>query len=94
MRIDIQTAEVDSPTASAEEYLRGKLPKLERFYDQIMDTIAYLSEERTERKVELKVNVRDTTLFCNESGETFEEAIDKALDVMTRQLKKYKEKHR
>lgn len=94
MRIDIQTPESDeAQVRNSEAYIRNKLPKLERFYDNIIDTIVYLHTEGPKKKVEMKVNVREDMLFCKELGETYEEAADKALDVMARQLKKYKEKH-
>ena len=94
MRIDIQAPEGENnEVRNAETYIRNKLPKLERFFDRIIDTMVYLHREGPKKKVELKVNVREDMLFCEETGETYEEAADKALDIMARQLKKYKDKH-
>lgn len=84
--------------ANQQELILKKVSKLERFYDHIIDCLIYVSKEghsvkHNEQSVELKLNVKDSTLFCKETSESIEQSIDQAVDAMSRQLKKYKEKH-
>ncbi len=92
MRIDIQHPHLDI-SATINEQVKTKVSKLEHFYENILDVIVYLREENSHKEIEMKVNVKDQTLFVKESGETFIAAIDVAMDVMKKQLIKYKEKH-
>lgn len=97
MRVDINAVNFElSPML--DELIQKKVSKLERFYDHIIDCLVFLTGEGpadkfTSRNVEIKVNVKDSTLFCKENAESFEQALDEAVECMKRQLKKYKEKH-
>ncbi len=91
MRIDIQSPHLDISATLAEQ-LKAKITKFEHFYENILDVIVYLREENSHKEIEIKVNVKDQTLFVKESGETFVAAMDVAMDVMKKQLIKYKEK--
>lgn len=91
MRIDIQAHHVDV-NQQLEETIREKVAKLEHYFENIVDAIVYLREESDHKELEIKLNVRDNTLFVKENGESFQAALDIAVDVMKKQLKKYKEK--
>lgn len=91
MRIDIQANHIDV-NQQLEETIREKVAKLEHYFENIVDAIVYLREESNHKEVEIKLNVRDNTLFVKENGENFQAALDIAVDVMKKQLKKYKEK--
>jgi putative sigma-54 modulation protein len=91
MRLDIQARHIDV-SQQLEETIREKVAKLEHYFENIVDAIVYLHEESDHKEVEIKLNVRDNTLFVKENGENFQAALDLALDVMKKQLKKYKEK--
>jgi len=97
MKIEINAShfEVDS---QLNELINKKVNKLERFFDHIIDCVVFLNEEghsehNREKIVEIKINVKETTLFCKETASMYEQAIDQAVENMKRQLKKYKEKH-
>jgi len=97
MRVEINAAqfEVDE---NLKELITKKVSKLERFFDHIIDCVIFLSEEghsehNKTQNIEIKVNVKEVTLFCKESADMYEQAIDLAVENMSRQLKKYKEKH-
>lgn len=97
MKVEINAShfEVDSQLS---DLIHKKVNKLERFFDHIIDCMVFLNEEghsgqNREQIVEIKVNVKETTLFCKESASKYEQAIDLAVENMKRQLKKYKEKH-
>jgi putative sigma-54 modulation protein len=92
MRIDIQSGHLDISRETADQ-LKTKITKLEHFYENIVDVIVYLHEYSDRKEVEIKANVKDTVLFVKEEGETFVAAMDVAMDIMKKQLKKYKEKH-
>lgn len=97
MRVEINAAhfEVDSKLSAL---LDKKVAKLERFYDHIIDCMIFLSQEghsehNSVKIIEIKINVKETTLFCKEQANMYEQAIDMAVENMKRQLKKYKETH-
>ncbi len=91
MRIDIQSPHLEISATTADQ-LKAKVAKLEHFYENILDVVIYLHEENSHKEIEMKVNVKDQTLFIKETGETFVAAMDVAMDVMKKQLIKYKEK--
>lgn len=95
VEINASQFEVDEKLS---ELINKKVSKLERFFDHIIDCQIFLNEEghsehNKVQNVEIKVNVKDTVLFCKESASMYEQAIDLAVENMKRQLKKYKEKH-
>ncbi|MBI1185547.1 ribosome-associated translation inhibitor RaiA [bacterium] len=97
MRTEINAAhfEVDD---NLKELINKKVAKFERFFDHIIDCMVFLNEEgHSEHNkvqiVEIKLNVKEATLFCKESAPQHEAAIDLAVENMKRQLKKYKQKH-
>ncbi|MEX0968284.1 MAG: ribosome-associated translation inhibitor RaiA [Bacteroidia bacterium] len=75
------------------ELIERKLQKLERYYENIVHTVVYLRENGgVSKELEVKLIVKDQTLFVKEDATTFEEALEKAIETMSRQLKKYKDK--
>ncbi|MBI3143302.1 MAG: ribosome-associated translation inhibitor RaiA [Bacteroidetes bacterium] len=94
--------EINATQFEVDETLKAlitkKVSKFERYFDHIIDCVVFLAEEGHSESnkvqvVEIKVNVQGATLFCKEQAETYGQAIDPAVDNMSRQLKKYKEKH-
>lgn len=80
------------------DYINKRLEKLLTFHDNIIDANVYLKVENvTDEKnktLEVKLNVQNQTLFCEEHCQTFECAIDMAVESLKMQLKKYKSKLR
>ncbi len=83
------------------DYVQKKIDKLETFHDRIIDgeVIMRLEKSHLNKKevfgnktVELKINIPRQQLFVKDSSSTFEAAIDLALERMSRQLKRQKEK--
>lgn len=90
MRTDIQAKNFDLDD-NLKNFISNRIDKLERFYDQIIDVIVYLNDESTvSKEVVIKLNVKDNTLLAREKAESFEMASDTAIEVIKRQLKKYK----
>jgi putative sigma-54 modulation protein len=77
-------------------FIQKKADKLDTFYGRIIDggvTLRIRKDETQENKlVELKVRIPGQLLFVSENARTFEEATDLAVDAMSKQLKKKKEK--
>lgn len=84
--------------ASLVEFVQKKIKKVETFYDRITSGEVYLKLDKGDsnkfqtKHIEVKLNVPGSTIFVKESGTTFEEATDLAMDVLTRKVKQFKQK--
>ncbi len=80
------------------EFIEKKLQKLETFFDKIINVEVFLKLDSNEtvkdKTVEVKVHVPGKTIFATETSKKFEESTDLALDSVSRQIKKQKEKMR
>lgn len=81
-----------------ETYVKEKLDKLPSVFDGVIGAEVKLKLDNTdvpENKIaEIRLMVKGNDLFVVKEAKTFEEAISLALDVLRRQLRKYKEKQR
>lgn len=79
-------------------FIQQKLSKLDQFYDRIVSGEVFLKLDKGDKNkthsklLEIKINLPGAVLFVKETGKSFEEAIDLALDILKGQLKKFKEK--
>jgi putative sigma-54 modulation protein len=80
------------------DFIQKKVDKLDQFFDQIISGDVYLRLEKTEDEAnkisEIKLAIPGNDLFSKEQCKTFEEATDKAVESLRRQLGKHKEKVR
>lgn len=83
------------------DYVNKKIDKLDTFHDRIVDGEVVMRLEKSHlnkqevfgnKSVELKINIPGQQLFVKDSSSSFEAATDLAVERMTRQLKKNKEK--
>ncbi len=80
------------------DFIQRKLNKLDTFYDRITEGEVYLRLEKGEKSkihkkfIEVKLHVPGSSLFVKEKGDSFEEATDLAVGVLTRQVKRFKQK--
>lgn len=77
------------------EFSKGSVEKLEHFYDRIVSCDIVLeptSDPEKPQKAELIVKVPRKVIAVNEKADSYEKAVAMAVDVATRQLKKYKQK--
>ena len=78
------------------DYIEKKTNKLDQFFDRIIDAHVYLKLENSgqvkDKIVEMKLIVPGDTLIATEMTKTFEASLDAAIDNMTRQLNRYKER--
>ncbi|MFB0945664.1 MAG: putative sigma-54 modulation protein [Spirosomataceae bacterium] len=80
------------------DFIKRKLQKVEKFYDRIVDGEVYLKLDKGDnsrfqkKHIEIKLNVPGNSIIVKESGTTFEEATDIAVEVLSRQVKRHKQK--
>ena len=78
-----------------DEFLQKKLAKLQVFHSKIINTEVYMKIENSSGKkdnklVEIKICIPKHTLFSKEYAESFEAAIDEAVEGLRGQIRKYK----
>ena len=80
------------------DFIQRKADKLDQFFDQIISAEVYLKLENTEdeeNKIsEIKLLIPGNELFAKEQCKTFEEATDKAVESLRKQMERRKEKIR
>jgi putative sigma-54 modulation protein len=85
-------------TEAMRSYAEDKLSKLERFFDHIIDAKVIMSYNQNRNvdpaRVEVQVNVPNGVVRAEEAGQDTYAAVDKAVDKLERQLKKYKDRLR
>ena len=96
--IRIQSIHFDA-TEQLENFIQKKIEKLNRYCDDILAaevTLKVLKPETSQNKeAGIKLLVpRAEDIFSSKIADTFEEAVDLALDALVRQLQKNKEKTR
>ena len=97
MKIRVQSIHF---TADAKllDFIQRKVDKLDQFFDQIISGEVYLKLENTEDEenkiTEIKLLIPGNDRFAKEQCKTFEEATDKAIESLRRQVDKHKEKLR
>ena len=79
------------------DFVNKKVNKLDTFFDGIINaevTLKVLKPEAANNKIaEIKLSIpANGYLFAKKQADTFEEAIDLAVDAMRKQLDKYKQK--
>jgi putative sigma-54 modulation protein len=79
-------------------FIAKKTAKLEKFSEEIGKVEVSLKVVKPETAMNKEVAIRGAMpgkeLYAQEVCNTFEEAIDKIMDSLTRQLSKYKEKQK
>jgi putative sigma-54 modulation protein len=78
-------------TPALREYVTGKLDRIRRHFDQVVDVSVYLSVEKLRQRAEINIHVRGKDLFAESIDEDLYAAIDSLVDKLDRQVLKYKE---
>ena len=79
-------------TPALREYVRTKLSRLERHFDQVTDIHCVLTVEKLRHRAEATVNIAGGKLFADAIEEDMYAAIDGMIDRLDRQVRKHKEK--
>ena len=95
MKVMIQSINFDA-TEKLEDYVNKKAKKIEKFFDEIRIIDVYLKvikpETATNKQAEIKVTAPNVEFFASKTCDTFEEAVDLALEAIEKQVIKFKEK--
>jgi len=79
-------------TKAIEDYLKSKLSKIEKYFDDNVEAKAIISTKGREQKVEVTIWSGKYNVRAEEAGEDLYSSIDLVVDKIERQLKKFKDK--
>ncbi|MDR0378787.1 MAG: ribosome-associated translation inhibitor RaiA [Candidatus Accumulibacter sp.] len=79
-------------TPALREYVTGKLDRVTRHFDHVIDVNAILSVDKLEQKAEVTMRLPGKDVFVESSGSDLYAAIDDLVDKLDRQVQKYKQK--
>jgi putative sigma-54 modulation protein len=79
-------------TDSLRDYVKGKVERLERHFDNAIDIHVVLTVEKLRHKAEATLHVTGNNIFADQTEEDMYAAIDGLIDKLDRQVKKHKEK--
>jgi putative sigma-54 modulation protein len=79
-------------TPAIREYVTGKLERVTRHFDNVIDVNVILSVEKLKQKAEVTVHLPGKDIFVEEIDEDLYAAVDTLVDKLDRQVQKYKQK--
>ena len=79
-------------TPTIHSYVTGKLDRVTRRFDGIIDANVVLSVDKLKQKAEITVHLSGKDIFVEASAEDMYAAIDALIDKLDRQFQKHKEK--
>ena len=96
MNVNIQTVHFDADDKLV-DYVSKKVQKLSTFHDKIVKVDVFLKLDNVvhtikDKVAEIKVHIPGHDLFVKSSSKSFEESFECALDSITNQIKRKKEK--
>ncbi len=97
MKLKVQSIHFDADQVLL-DFIQLKMNKLKQYFDGILTGEVFLRLEKNKiadnKVVEIKLHIPGNELFVKEQCKTFEEATDLAVESLTRQITKHKEKMR
>lgn len=91
MNIQI-TSRHSKVSQKSQEYLKGELKNLEKYYDRITSIHVILDSEHVKKVVEIIINVQGNTVKAKAKADNLRKSVAMALQKIKRQLKKFNEK--
>jgi len=79
-------------TPAIREYVSGKLERVTRHFDNVIDVNVILSVEKLKQKAEVTVHLSGKDVFVEAIDEDLYAAVDLLVDKLDRQVQKYKQK--
>ena len=79
------------------DYIKSEIEGLTKYHEDILHADVILSYEKSIHSVkncEINLKLRDKILTAKESNDDFIRSIDKAIDKISTQIVKYKDKHK
>jgi putative sigma-54 modulation protein len=80
-------------TAAMRDYITGKLGRITRHFDHVMDVNVILSVDNLEQKIEASVHLSGKDIFVESHDTDMYAAIDALVDKLDRQILRHKEKN-
>jgi putative sigma-54 modulation protein len=80
-------------TESLKDYVRKKIGKLEKYFDQLLDSHIVLAVEKLEHFAEATIKGDSVVFHAEVRTEDMYASIDNLFDKMDKQIRRYKEKH-
>jgi putative sigma-54 modulation protein len=84
-------------TPALRDYVRSKLERVTRHFDQVVDvnvllTVENLKEKERRQKAEVNLHVKGRDIFMEQSHEDLYAAVDQLMDKLDRQVCKHKDR--
>ncbi len=79
-------------TRDLKEIIEKKLSKFDKFFDDNAEACVTLKRRRNKETLELTISANGMLLRAEEEDENFRSALDTAIDVIERQIRKHKTK--
>ena len=80
-------------TAAMRDYITGKLGRITRHFDHVIDVNVILSVDNLEQKIEASVHLSGKDIFVESHDTDMYAAIDTLVDKLDRQILRHKEKN-
>ncbi|MGH8708124.1 MAG: ribosome hibernation-promoting factor, HPF/YfiA family [Burkholderiales bacterium] len=77
-------------TPALRSYVEGKLARVKRHFDHVIDAHVVLSVDKLRQKAEVTLHVRGRDIHCASEEQDLYAAIDLVTDKLDRQVLKYK----
>ena len=91
MKYNIRGNKIDV-TAAIEDYIKSKVSKVEKYFNDTAEVKAIISTKGKDQKVEVTIWSGKYNVRAEEVNEDLYSAVDLVVDKLERQLKKYKDK--
>jgi putative sigma-54 modulation protein len=79
-------------TPSIREYVTGKVDRIRRHFDHVIDITVVLAVEKLIQKAEITLHVRGKDIHCEATDADLYAAIDLVTDKLDRQVIRHKDK--
>ena len=79
-------------TPALNDYVTGKLERVTRHFDHVIDVNVILSVEKLKQKAEVTVHLSGKDIYVESIDEDLYAAVDVLADKLDRQVQKYKQK--
>ncbi len=81
-------------SAKLQEYANSEVTRLEKYFDNIIDCDIILSYQKENKTCEILLSVHGTVLNAKDQSDDFYKSINRTVNKLEQQVKKYKEKLR
>ena len=91
MNLQIHGNHIDV-TPALRDYVAGKLARIERHFDQVIDASVQLTVEKVRQRAEITLRLRGNNIHVESVEEDMYAAIDTLVDKLDRQVLRHKDR--